>query len=220
MFEAERVLDAAQQCVVVVRLGVLGTRLRERRDHHRTRAAAAGPVQPRLRRVRRRLHAAARRRVALRPAELGLVEGHDQHTVTLEGPRPEDLRRPLAEPPVRRNEAAGLAVDARFVVAVVAEVRRDPAEVRLPRHRGTRCLGALRPQRSAAAVLQVAALRRRGAYAAGRAPPRGFLRSRFRGRATRRFGTTPTSRPESRASVSLAGLRAALQGKRDPSSEH
>ena len=63
------------------------------------------------------------------PVALGLVEGDDQQAVSLVGGRVQDLRTRSAQELVRRDEAAGLAVDARRVVAVVAEVRGDEGVV-------------------------------------------------------------------------------------------
>src|SRR3954454_23520607 len=75
--------------------------------------------------------AAARARVVL-----GLVERDDEQAVAAEGGRSGDPRYPRPQEGIGGGEAAGAAVGARGVVAVVAEVGRDEAEVGRARRGG------------------------------------------------------------------------------------
>ena len=70
-----------------------------------------------------------------RHLDLGLVEGDDEQDVLLEGGRRGDLRHPRLQELVGRDQPAGLAVHARRVVAVVAEVGGDEDVVRRGRDR-------------------------------------------------------------------------------------
>ena len=119
----------AQQRVVVVVHGADGARPDQGGQQDRADAAAAGPVlagQRHVRVVRAEAGclAAAGGRVA------ALVEGdHDQAAVPV-GRRGHDLRHPLRQERVGLRQPARGAGDAGCVVAVVAQVRRDPGERR------------------------------------------------------------------------------------------
>jgi hypothetical protein len=76
-----------------------------------------------------RLLVAARARVGVGAVALRLIEGDDQEPPVSERGRAKDPGHVLLKPHVRRLEATRLAADARRVVAVVAEVRRDEGVV-------------------------------------------------------------------------------------------
>ena len=63
------------------------------------------------------------------------VDSDHEHPVGLVRGRREDLRYLGREESIGRDEPAGLAVDARRIVSVVAEVRRDVEEIGSCRHR-------------------------------------------------------------------------------------
>ena len=131
--EAEHVLDASQHRVVVVGDGRDRAGRDARRQQHRADVAAAGSVDAGLGAAGSGDLAAAGGGVA----RGGLVEGDDQQAALLgERRRARDLRNPLAQELVGLGEAAGLAVRARRIVAVVAQVGRDEHVVGRVRGRG------------------------------------------------------------------------------------
>src|SRR4051812_29735324 len=123
VWQREDVLDAPEHRVVVVLLLGDGSRLDVPRQQYGADPPAAGARRGPavVGRARPLLLAAARVGVVL----LGLVEGDDEEPAVAVGGRVEDPRDPALEEPVGAHEAAGLAVDARLVVTVVAEVGRD-----------------------------------------------------------------------------------------------
>ena len=116
---------------MVVRRRVGRSGLHPRRDHERADSAPAGTTDAGGRCVGRR------RGVATRGARghRRFVEGDDEHPVGLVRRRRKDLRDLRSQEAVGRDETTGLAVDARSVVPVVTQVRRDERQVRRRRRR-------------------------------------------------------------------------------------
>ena len=96
-----------------------------RRQEHRAHPATARAVDSRLRASRPGDLAAARTRVRCRR----LVERDDQQTALLERRRPGDPGDPGPQERVGLGQSTGLAVRARRVMSVVAEVGRDEGVV-------------------------------------------------------------------------------------------
>src|SRR5437764_12283286 len=123
MVQAEYVLDAPQQRVVVVRLIGDGPGLDAGRDQYRSRVAAAGTLDPGLWAVGPGNLVTARARIA---AGSLVEDDRQQPVVVAERGRARDLRHPLLQELVDPGKAAGaFRVRARRVVAVAAEVGGD-----------------------------------------------------------------------------------------------